>query len=145
MPDAKESISSCNLLGPRVGSDSRIFSNSPPKPSTILFIYTVLNLSLFSLELSKAAPSSERRKKEGSVESGGGEGEFVGYRVRCFAWLVNAGAVTGLVISADDSESEHESESDSEADESDEESEAESDEDADEELPSTSIASCEAN
>lgn len=104
-------------------------------------------MSLFSLELSKAAPSSEERKKEGSVESGGGEGEFVGYRVRCFAWLANVGAVTGLVISADDSESESasESESDSEVEESDEEDEEDSDEDADEDLPSTSIASCEAN
>lgn len=104
-------------------------------------------MSLFSLELPKAAPSSDVQKKEGSVESGGGEGEFVGYRVRCFAWLANAGAVTCLVISADDSESESasESESDSEAEESDEEDEEDSDEDADEELPSTSIASCEAN
>lgn len=103
-------------------------------------------MSLFSLEPSKAAPSSEGRKKEGSVESGGGEGEFVGYRVRCFAWLANAGAVTGLVISADsESESASESESDSEAEDSDEEEEEDSDEDADEELPSTSIASCEAN
>lgn len=103
-------------------------------------------MSLFSLELPKAAPSSDVRKKEGSVEPGGGEGEFVGYRVRCFAWLANAGAVTGLVISADDSESESasESESDSEGEESDEEDE-DSDEDANEELPSTSIASCEAN
>lgn len=67
--------------------------------------------------------------------------------MRCFAWLANVGAVTGLVIPADDSESEpaSESESDSEAEESDEEDEEDSDEDADEELPSTSIASCEAN
>lgn len=130
-----------------MGSDSRIFSNSPPKPSTILFIYTVLNLFLRSSKLANSAPSAGERKKGGSVESGDGEGEFVGYRVRCLGWPASPGAVTTLAISADDSEPESasESESDSEAEESDEEDEEDSDEDADEEAPSTSIASCEAS
>lgn len=105
-----------------------------------------MNLFLLSSELAKAALSPGERKKGGSVESGDGEGEFVGYRMRCLGWPVSPGAETGLVTSADDSEPESasDSESDSEADESDEEDEDDSDEDADEEAPSTSIASCEA-
>lgn len=97
---------------------------------------------LLSSELAKAALSPGERKKGGSVESGDGEGEFVGYRMRCLGWPASPGAETGLVTSADDSEPE--SASDSEADESDEEDEDDSDEDADEEASSTSIASCEA-